>query len=411
MKPADDTAENARRGQFFAPSAKTSTLAEAMAPFTSSIVPKGGLGCGCMLLHRIGIGVSSVAALAAALSGPCACRRHTKHSTSLEDTQQSSPRGQDGAQQSSPRGQDGAQQSSIGGQAGAASSHPPSSAATPLDCPHFSQGHRTGKIANSDLIEASDLVASSRNPGVLWSHNDSGGKPRLFALGTNGTDLGTYHLEGATLEDWEDLAVGPGPSAGKSYLYVGDIGANARPRERISVYRVEEPTVSLEQKPKKRQLHGSVRFDFVYPDHSSHDAESLMIDPRTSDLYLVTKPRKGAPVVYRQRAPLDAQKEMVLESVTTLNSIASGPLLPTLVTSGDIARDGSMILLRTYSHAYLWPRRDGESIDTALERPPCFVPLHTEPQGEAIGFAADGKGYYTTSEGGGEAIRFYARKD
>jgi hypothetical protein len=280
-----------------------------------------------------------------------------------------------------------------------------------VDCPKFADGQTRGALENAELTEASDLVPSTKNPGVLWSHNDSGAKARLFALTIDGRDLGSYHLERAALEDWEDMAIGPGPVAGKSYLYVGDIGANNRARKQISVYRVEEPVVELGQKPKKRRLEAVERFNFVYPDLASRDAESLMIDPREGDLYLVTKPHHGVPVVYRMKAPLDSGKTRTLEQVVALSTLGGGPLLPTLVTSGDISPDGSMILLRTYIHAYLWQRRDGEGVAAALQRPPCGVPLPVEPQGEAIAFAADGKGYYTVSEGRHALIHFFGRKD
>ena len=316
---------------------------------------------------------------------PCACRGGSKHSADPLNQQATTTNSSVGANDQG-------------------TAHPPG-------CPTFAHGRKIGQIENEELSEASDLAASVKNPGVLWSHNDSGGRARLFALTSSGRDLGAYHLEGATLEDWEDLAIGPGPVSGTSYLYVGDIGANNQTRKRISVYRVEEPPVATDQKPKKRRLGPVSRFDFIYPDLMSRDAESLMIDPQKGDLYLVTKPRHGAPVVYRAKAPLDALRTKTLEQVVTLSTIGGGPLMPTLVTSADISRDGSMILLRTYVHAYLWQRHPEESIDTALSRPPCPVPLHAEPQGESIAFAPDGKGYYTVSEGNRPVIYFFERGD
>ena len=56
--------------------------------------------------------------------------------------------------------------------------------------------------------EASGLAASRRTDGLIWTHNDSGGEPVLFALGTDGALRGKVRLEGVTNEDWEDLASG-----------------------------------------------------------------------------------------------------------------------------------------------------------------------------------------------------------
>src|SRR5512133_1673664 len=276
-------------------------------------------------------------------------------------------------------------------------------------CPKFFDGKRVGRIANPSLTEASDLAASAKNPGVLWSHNDSGRKPRLFAMSVQGQDLGTYLLESAEVVDWEDLSLGPGPVAGESYLYVGDIGANRRSRRSVVVYRVEEPDVRLDQKPKKHWLRSVSRFEFTFPDFVSHDAESLMVDPMTGDLYLVTKPRTGAAAFYRRKAPLEADRPMELELVSSFAAAGVGSMLPSSPTSADISRDGSMILVRTYTRPYLWPREPAELIPDALGRTPCRAPLHAERQGESIAFAPDSRGYYPVTEGPHAVLFFYER--
>ncbi len=321
------------------------------------------------------------------LTSPCACRGRSPEPAESRTAQKSSAASAAAAGDSTPKSE-------------------------PLECPKFHDGKKQFQVDNEDLEEASDIAASAKNPGVFWSHNDSGGKARIFAFAKDGRDLGTYHIEGAELEDWEDMAIGPGPVAGTRYLYIGDIGANNKVRQQVTVYRIEEPDVTLEQKPKKRKLERFKRFNFVFPDQKSRDCESLMVDPRTGDVYLVTKPRHGAPVVYRSKAPLDAKRTATLEEVSTLTAISGlGSTSGTLVTSGDISADGSMILLRTYERAYLWQRQQGETVDAAFSHPPCQVPLEKEAQGESIAFAPDGKGYYSVSEGRHPKVYFYARKE
>ena len=61
------------------------------------------------------------------------------------------------------------------------------------------------------LDEVSGVVASRVHPPVLWVHNDSGGKPAVYAIAPDGTSLGAYRVDGARAVDWEDIAVGPGP--------------------------------------------------------------------------------------------------------------------------------------------------------------------------------------------------------
>jgi hypothetical protein len=272
---------------------------------------------------------------------------------------------------------------------------PSSPAASPPMCPVFEPGP-FGTVSAKALNEASGLAASRMNRGVLWSHNDSGGTAELFAMTETGAPLGTYVLVDAKLDDWEDIAIGPGPKSGKWYLYVGDIGANNTKREHIVVYRAEEPRVRPDQKDKRRDIEGIAELRLRYPDHRSRDAETLLVDPVTADLYLVTKSLLSNPELYVARAPLNEQKTTVLERVMELKL---GDLTGGLVTGGDIAADGSAVLIRTYIDAYYWPRAAGQSIAEALGHAPCGVPLHGEPQGEAIAFSADGRSYFTVSEG------------
>jgi hypothetical protein len=276
-------------------------------------------------------------------------------------------------------------------------------------CPQFSPGERLGRVEADRLSEASGLVVSRRDPQLLWSHNDSGGRPRLFALTRSGKDLGSYLLKGAESADWEDIALGPGPAPGRWWLYVGDIGANDAQRDHAVVYRVLEPEVAPDQKPKKRKIKKVVGFRLRYPDRVYRDAETLMVDPHTADLYLVTKTSGPECEVYLGRAPLEQGGSNVLERVATLRISVGGSISPALTTAGDIAADGSAILVRTPRDAFLWPRQRGETVARALERQPCRVALRAEPHGEAIAFAPGGEGFFTVSEGVHSPIYFFER--
>ena len=293
---------------------------------------------------------------------------------------------------------------------GAADAAPVASPHASPSCPRFSPGRTTGVVTTEALTEASGLVASRRNPGVLWSHNDSGGRARLYAISEDGRDLGVYVLEGAGTEDWEDIALGPGPCPNQSCLYIGDIGANKASRSKIAVYRVPEPEVDTRQRtPGRHKLVSVDVFWLRYPDRVSRDAETLMVDPRTSDLYVVTKVVLGSPRVYRERAPLQTGRTMDLALVCSLDLASATGLSLGLVTGGDISADGQWLVLRTYTDAFLWHRQPGRSIEETLRAAPCRIPLVAEPQGEAIAWAPDNRGYFTMSEGSKPHIHFFER--
>jgi hypothetical protein len=262
----------------------------------------------------------------------------------------------------------------------------------------------TGTLQSSEQDETSGLVVSAKNPDTLWLNNDSGDSARVFAVAPDGSRRGTYVLSGATAIDWEDLAMGPGPTAGAPYLYVGDIGDNNEQRPNIVVYRVAEPEVTGDGGG--HTLTDVDALTLQYPD-GAHDAEALMVDPRTGDLYIVIKRLTGGPAaVYRAPAGLQAGSTTTLSKVGKIDL----PRLPLVasVTAADISRDGAVIGIRTYGGVRLWARGAKQSVMAALGGDPCQGPVPIEVQGEALGFRPDRPSYFTVSEGAHAPIHEFA---
>jgi len=245
-----------------------------------------------------------------------------------------------------------------------------------------------GFVEHDDITEASGVAASRKNSGVLWTHNDSGGENRLFALDTQGQHLGIYYLVGCENRDWEDMAVGLGPVEDQHYLYIGDIGDNQAVYDTYRIYRVMEPDVVVGQNPVIENLNSAEDIAFRYPD-GSRDAEALMVDPLTKDIYVISK-EWNATVVYRAAYPQSTQETLTLERVTTFSQIG--------IVAGDVSPDGSEILMKNYFVMYYWRRQIDKTLGDAFAEPAATVPYIPEPQGEAVCWKSDGMGYYTISE-------------
>ena len=253
------------------------------------------------------------------------------------------------------------------------------------------------------ITEASGIAASPRFDDVYWVHNDSGDTARVFAISGTGQTLGEFALSGATAVDWEDIAAGIGPSAGVSYLYVGDIGDNTSTRTSVQVYRVPEPSVDPDAPASSPQtLTGVATLTLKYP-NGPHDAEALLLDHATGELFVITKDLFGG-VAQVFRAP----PNLAAGSTTTLTQVATVSLGAAQgVTAADMTGAGDVIALRTYFGVFLYPRLGGETVGQALAHTSCpgAAPAFgsatpaSEPQGEALGFTRDGKGYVTLSEG------------
>lgn len=275
-------------------------------------------------------------------------------------------------------------------------------------CPTFDGGVRTGAVGSQLIQEASGLVASRTNPGVVWVNNDSGDRNRIYALASSGAVLGAYSLVGAQAVDWEDIAIGPGPIDGASYVYVGDIGDNNRGSNIAPVYRFVEPVVPIDQRLAAFDVRDVEQLALQYPNNEAHNAETLLVDPVSGDLYIVTKHPQGASVVFRASAPLSAGVTL-LTRVTTLQFPGSRGVEE--ATGGDVSPSGDLVIIRTYGAAYIWLRLPGVSLDDIWARPTCQVPLRSEPQGEAVSFTADGRGYFTLSEGSSQPLWLFSRTD
>ncbi len=252
---------------------------------------------------------------------------------------------------------------------------------------YFLPGVTMGILDNPKIDEASGLAMSITHPGMLWTHNDSGDKARLFLIDSLGKHQATLWLDGIENRDWEDLAVGPGPDSTQSYIYVGEIGDNFAQYPYKYIYRFKEPIIREGKKKVTIKKFDSLRF--TLPD-GVRDTEALMIDPQTKDLYIFSK-REPAVNLYRLPYPQSTTEIMVAEKVLDK--------LPfTLIVAADWSADGKEILIKNYQQVFYWYRAEKEPLDKLLQSPPIILPYVEEPQGESIAFDRSGKGYYTVSE-------------
>ncbi len=258
-----------------------------------------------------------------------------------------------------------------------------------------------GSLQDPALVEVSGLAVSAKNANTLWAHNDSGDTARLFAVTPAGATRVVYTLTGATAFDWEDMAIGPGPTAGTPFLYAGDIGDNAAARTDVAVYRVAEPTVAGSG---AQSLGGVAKLTLRYPD-GAKDAEAMFVDPRSGELYIIQKSIGGGNVgVYRAPANLAAGSTTVMTRVGTL-TLPTG--LANAVTAADITPDGDTIAVRSYGGVRLYSRMTF-TVPETLAMGPCAGPLPAEGQGETVAFQPDGRAYSTVSEGASAQLHHFS---
>lgn len=262
-----------------------------------------------------------------------------------------------------------------------------------VQLPEFTSEPTVFPLAHGLLNDASGITDAVGFENSVWVHNDH--DPHLYLISYDGHLLKQLPFN-AYARDWEDMASGPGPESNVNYIYIAETGDNDEVFPEYYIYRFREPGQDQER------IDHFETIPFKYPDGKSYDVETLLLDPHTRDLYLVTKRLLTQAHVFRLPYPQKTGESNTAELVT---SIPYG-----MLTSGSISRDGREILLKSYTNIFYWKVRDGESIAAALGRPHDMLPPYRlEPQGEAIAFDKNAGGYFTISEKGSspEPVKLY----
>ena len=269
------------------------------------------------------------------------------------------------------------------------------------DSDAFGLGKKLAEMKGDDLEEASGLAMSQVNAGYLWTHNDSFNDPDIFLVDKDLKIRLKCRLAGVSNRDWEDIAVGPGPEEGKSYIYLGEIGDNLAQYQVKIIYRFEEPV--LTDGVKKLTITKFDTIAFQLPD-GKKDTETLMLNPVSKNLYVVSK-REEPVHVYELKYPYSVHDTLTAKDIATL------PMKMTV--AGDFSTDGKEILVKNYKNIYYWRNDSNRPVAELLKEKPMILLYDEEPQGEAITWDNDGSGFYTLSEkkrGKKSFLFFYPRK-
>ncbi len=243
----------------------------------------------------------------------------------------------------------------------------------------------TGTFGAGYLNESSGVAVSRLQPGVLWTHNDSGDRALIYATNLEGADLGRFRVRGADSEDWEDIALGPCPddSDDSACLYIADTGDNEGKRSRGVIYVVAEPEVSSETTDVETRTERAHQLRIRYPD-GPKNVEALAVTPG-GDVLLITKGSRGPVLLYTIPARKTHERSVKLNAADTL-PIFSARRFGNLVTAAAVSPSGQLLVVRTYTHLYFF-EPDGDA-GWRSRGDPCGIGLR-QPQGEAVDFLDD----------------------
>jgi hypothetical protein len=260
------------------------------------------------------------------------------------------------------------------------------------------------------VLESSGVAVSRQYLGVLWTHNDSGDGPYLYASDLKGADRGFLLVSGAEAFDWEDIALGvcPGPFRAVACLYIADAGDNLGARPFVTLYALPEPVPPDRPGDTLRTTNAAAILRVSYPD-GPQDVEAVFVSPRDTAVYLVSKGRSGSIKVYRvhSKAWSDAKPggagDPVVATVVQTLDIRPSAEAGRQITGAAIRADGRVVALRTYNEIYLFNPGVGGRLGPARERP-CNI-TGIAVGGEAVAFLNDTTLVLTSEAGRGRKGR------
>ncbi|WP_433162033.1 hypothetical protein [Kribbella sp. CA-247076] len=180
-------------------------------------------------------------------------------------------------------------------------------------------------IRDERIEESSGLAKSQKFEGIYWTMNDSGDRARVFGVDTTGKVRMVLSFK-AEVRDVEAVAVDRDGT-----IYIADIGDNRATRDMVEIYTIPEPDQLGDADVSYH------RYDFTYPD-GAHDAETLLVEPGTNQLYIVTKSTKGGAIYAAPPAPSR-------QGTNELTKLAPAPA--GAFTDGTFLPDGQRVVLRT----------------------------------------------------------------
>ena len=215
-------------------------------------------------------------------------------------------------------------------------------------------GRRLFTFADDDVFESSGLLDRG---DVVYTTNDSGDDAVVYGVdpATGRTVSRTRYAD--SVDDVEALAPGAGGT-----VWAADIGDNRHDREGVTVYRM---------RPRDGDHQGR-RYTLTYPD-GPHDAETLLVHPRTRRMFVVSKSPFGGTVYVAPRTLAEGPP----------NRLRAFARVDGLVTDSSFFPDGRHVVLRTYGRASVYAFPAFELLGT--------VRLPAQPQGEGVAVAPEGR--------------------
>lgn len=232
-------------------------------------------------------------------------------------------------------------------------------------------GGEVSRLRDARIHESSGLALSAKHDDLVYTINDGGGRPTVFAVQlSTGAVVGVTDVKGLDVDDTESIAVDE-----EGTLWLGDLGDNDHVRDDISIVAFPEPG------PGDHRLASADQHRVALPD-GPVDIEAMLVDPDDGRVFLVSKNRNGLGSIFRL-------PELTPGATASAEDI--GADAPRGVSDGAFTHDGRWALLRTGREVWVYNPKTWKPV-RRLETPPLS-------QGESIAVERGDRSVLLGSEG------------
>ncbi len=201
------------------------------------------------------------------------------------------------------------------------------------------------------LSETSGLIYYN---GLFWTHNDSGGEPKIYGIDTlKGKIIQTIHLN-ASHKDWEDIA------QDDDYIFIGDFGNNLGTRNDLCIYRIKKEQIpqqgDVSLTPEVIRFRWDKSLETSLPDRKTNfDCEAMFCLHDRLILLTINWGNQRTSIYSLPKIPGD------YSPVFLLDFNANG-----LITGADFLEDDQTLALCGYKSyvPFIWLIKDFQTIDT-----------------------------------------------
>lgn len=212
----------------------------------------------------------------------------------------------------------------------------------------------------SQLEEASG-TETVRNSNLIWLHNDSGNKARLYGMNKKGKIIKELKID-AENHDWEDLT-----SDDEGNIYIGDFGNNDNERKDLSILKVKASKLDNDKKIDVKRI----SFYFENQDKFPPKKKNMYFDCEAffyfkDNLYLFTKSRvkddHGKTSLYKIPTKKGRHKAHLIGTYNTCKYVSCW------ITSADISNDGKKVALLTQKAVWVFTNFENDNFFSGSAR-------------------------------------------